>query len=267
MPKNKFHLPLKTPEQLKQERENRNKRRARIIVRNLSFKTTEASLREYFSKFGDLQEVTLLKRPDGRLVGCAFLQYEKVTQAAKALLYTGREWLGRVIHIDWAINKDTYTKHQNKIKQQNASAPTAEVSEENVANGNNEDNASIKSELLSEAEEDNESKADDDEDKENSSNVDEDEEKDVKLDIKNEIEEKKSVRISNDLVEGCTVFIKNVPFDATNLDLKRCCQQFGPLYYGLINTDPVSGHAKGTAFVKYRVSYPPPPFIRKRFHK
>lgn len=65
---------------------------------------------------------------------------------------------------------------------------------------------------------------------------------------------KKPHVISNDVTEGKTIFIKNVPFSATNDDLKQCLSQFGPLYYALICIDKFTEHSKGTAFVKFRVS-------------
>jgi nucleolar protein 4 len=51
------------------------------------------------------------------------------------------------------------------------------------------------------------------------------------------------------------VFIKNVPFSASNDDLKTCMEQFGKVIYALICTDPVTEHSKGTAFVKFQVCY------------
>lgn len=57
---------------------------------------------------------------------------------------------------------------------------------------------------------------------------------------------------NDDVKEGCTIFLKNVPFDATNDDIKELCQKYGPIVYALINIDPISGHSKGTAFVKFK---------------
>jgi RNA-binding proteins (RRM domain) len=49
------------------------------------------------------------------------------------------------------------------------------------------------------------------------------------------------------------VFIKNVPFSATNEDLRTCVEQFGKVIYAIICIDPVTEHSKGTAFVKFEV--------------
>lgn len=59
---------------------------------------------------------------------------------------------------------------------------------------------------------------------------------------------------SNDVSEGKTVFVKNVPFTATNEDLQKCMEAYGPIYYALICIDKYTEHSKGTGFVKFCVS-------------
>lgn len=181
------------------------------------------------------------------MVGCAFVQYEKVNAAAKAILKsTGQQLVGRPIHCDWAVGKDRYDKHVRLTKRPKSKAiatPDDDVSVKSEPNDDiaddikdEEDADSIKSEQHS---------ADNDEDEDNKNNIDDD----IKPDVKPPAPRPKR----NDVVEGCTVFIKNVPFTATNADLQEACKQFGPLYYGLINVDHVSGHSKGTGFVKFKV--------------
>lgn len=70
-------------------------RKARIIVRNLSFKATEDELRNFYSKYGDIDDVNLPRHPNGSLVGCGFVQFKKVTDASKAIFNTNKkEFLG-----------------------------------------------------------------------------------------------------------------------------------------------------------------------------
>ncbi|KAL3265705.1 hypothetical protein HHI36_009908 [Cryptolaemus montrouzieri] len=57
--------------------------------------------------------------------------------------------------------------------------------------------------------------------------------------------------VSNDVSEGKTIFIKNVPYSASNEDLQECMKQFGPMYYALVCKDKFTEHSKGTAFVKF----------------
>jgi nucleolar protein 4 len=51
----------------------------------LSFKATEEAVTNWFSKYGEIQDVKLLRKANGDLVGCAFVQYSKVPFAAKAI--------------------------------------------------------------------------------------------------------------------------------------------------------------------------------------
>lgn len=72
---------------------------ARLMVRNISFKATEEDLREHFSKHGTVEEVKLLKKPDGRLVGCGFVHFTHVDMANKALAATNKKpFLGKSSH-------------------------------------------------------------------------------------------------------------------------------------------------------------------------
>ncbi len=64
------------------EKLNKN---ARLVVRNLPWAADEDTLREHFAKFGNVKETRVLRKPDGKLVGCAFVQFETVPQASKAL--------------------------------------------------------------------------------------------------------------------------------------------------------------------------------------
>ena len=54
------------------------KNKARLIIRNLSFKADEDSLRSHFEELGEVVDVNILRKPDGRMVGCAFVEYKKV---------------------------------------------------------------------------------------------------------------------------------------------------------------------------------------------
>lgn len=253
-----FQHPVKSAEERKQEKENRQKRRGRIIVRNISYKSTEAKLREHFSTFGTVQEVNVLKRSDGKLVGCAFVQFEKVNEAAKAILKSnGKDFLGRNVLCDWAVNKDQYSKHVQKNRKGSNVISTATVAPAVVVNEEDVDDVSIKSELDSQV-----GGSEEDEDGTDAGGSEEDDENDDKTDVKLGIktdpddiddDEKKPRKFASDLDEGCTVFIKNIPFDASDQDFKKCCLQFGHIYYALLNKDSVSGHVKGTGFVKYRV--------------
>lgn len=66
-------------------------RNARLIVRNISFKATEDDLRKHFAPYGTVEEVKLLRKPDGRLVGCGFVHFTHVPMANSALSATNKK--------------------------------------------------------------------------------------------------------------------------------------------------------------------------------
>ncbi|KAH8253354.1 hypothetical protein KR032_005032 [Drosophila birchii] len=257
-PPRKRRNPFNT-QRLKEEKERRQKKRARLIVRNISYKSTDESMREHFSQWGTLEDVHILKRGDGKMVGCAFVQYETINQATKAILHSnGKELLGRKIFVDWALGKDEYVA-KNPKEEPEEKKPKVEVKEEGdeeeikVESGEEDDGDEEEN-----SEEESGEDEDDNEDAENDDGSGEEEDEDQeddkdelksKLDIKNV---KKEKQISNDVQQGCTVFIKNVPFDAEDADLRKVCRKFGLVNYAIINRQAVSGHSKGTAFVKFK---------------
>ncbi|XP_034109911.1 RNA-binding protein 28 [Drosophila albomicans] len=245
-------------QRLKEEKERRQKKRARLIVRNISYKSTDDALREHFGQWGTLEDVHILKRGDGKLVGCAFVQYETINQATKAIMMAnGKELLGRKVFVDWAIGKDEYSAKHPK-EEPAEKKPKVEVKEESdnedegVESENENDVSDEESEGDAEAE-DNEGHDDDDDDVEDGDEDEDEDEDEDKKDIKSDIENvKREKHISNDVQQGCTVFIKNVPFDAEDNDLRKVCRKFGLVHYAIINRESVSGHSKGTAFVKFK---------------
>lgn len=194
-----------------------------------------------------------MKREDGKLVGCAFIQYDKVNQAAKAIHHAnGKELLGRQIIIDWAVNRKKFVKHLHqqkhslKVKTEDENDENATKIKQESDDDDSENEGSQNDE--SDADDGMESGSDNIDDNDDAANSDDDPESDK--------DEKKPIhKKSNDVAEGCTVFIKNLPFDSTKDDLYKVCRQFGPLYYAVITVDKVSGHSKGNGFVKFKVIF------------
>ncbi|KAL1506746.1 hypothetical protein ABEB36_006050 [Hypothenemus hampei] len=211
----------------KKHKELLKDKRAKLVIKNLPFKATEESIRSHFGQYGEISKVNLLKKPDGKLVGCAFVQFNLVQFAKQARHYTNNKpFLGRNIIVDFAQAKDKYI---------------SEKFEETIAiKGETEDN--IK----------NESSDDGNIEIHDATKFNSDLEESIKEETSSQISESTQKRFhSHDVHEGKTVFIKNVPFQATNEDLKECMSQYGPLYYALICMDKLTEHSKGTAFVKF----------------
>lgn len=248
----------------KEDKEKNRKKRSRIVIRNLSFQATEEHLREHFSNYGTIEDVTILKRQDGKSVGCAFLQFDHVQCAAKAVHYANlKPLLDRPIIVDWAVPKSKFKKDDTeKVDVKD------EIKTENDSGG--EDAGSVKedfeetrdTEKQPETDEESGSDADDDEeidvkecDESDESKVSEDEqsdddEKNIKMEEEDEV--KRPRFESHDVTEGKTVFLKNVPFSVKNQQLRSYMEKFGPVYYALVCIDPLTEFSKGTAFVKFR---------------
>ncbi|KAM4038001.1 RNA-binding protein 28 isoform 2-T2 [Anomaloglossus baeobatrachus] len=105
-----------TPEDAKQSKPKDAKvppKKARLIIRNLSFKCSEEDLKTYFSTFGSVMEVNIPKKPDGKMRGFAFVQFKNMLEASKALKATNMKSIkGRTVAVDWAVAKDKYTATQ-----------------------------------------------------------------------------------------------------------------------------------------------------------
>lgn len=208
-----------------------NVKKGRLIIRNLSFKATEESLKNEFEKFGNITEVNVLKKPDGKLVGCAFVQYEKYEDSINAIKgMNGKDFLKRKVTVDFAVSKNRYkgTHDDAEIKTEEVEVKD-EIKEEPEVD------------KVEPEESDDENDEDDDNDDEGSEghNMDEDM-KDVKKERK-----------YNEEDHEFTVFVKNLSFDTSNEELHEGFKKYGPIKYALVVRDPVSGHSKGTGFVRF----------------
>lgn len=228
-------------------------KRAKLIVKNLPFKSTEENLKVLFEQHGEIESVNILKKADGKMVGCAFIQFKLVQKAAKARHHlNGHLFLDRPIEVDFAKAKNKYKKDKKqKVETQVKSDEVVDLSI--VKTEDNEDTGDAKKEDENNLE-DTKSNSDIESD---SSNFSESEsESDSIPEIKDQETEDNSKKprvVSNDVSEGKTIFVKNVPFSATNEDLKQCMLQYGHVYYALICIDRLTEHSKGTAFVKFKV--------------
>ncbi|KZC14342.1 RNA-binding protein 28, partial [Dufourea novaeangliae] len=236
-------------ERRKSLKEKNRKKRARIVIRNLSFQATEESLKEHFSQYGTIEEVKILRRSDGQNVGCAFLQFEHVQSAAKAIHYANlQQLLNRLIVVDWAVPKNKFSTNDTKNMEEGEIKVKIEKGNDSEETPAREIAKNSSEELGSKSED--ESKASNEELSEYGGDLSEEEEvEEAKKDI---TEEKRSRFESHDVSEGKTVFVKNVPFSVKNEQLKTFMERFGPVYYALICIDSLTEFSKGTAFVKFR---------------
>nr|XP_012329529.1 RNA-binding protein 28 [Aotus nancymaae] len=89
-------------------------KKARLIIRNLSFKCSEDDLKTVFAQFGAVLEVNIPRKPDGKMRGFAFVQFKNLLEAGKALKGMNmKEIKGRTVAVDWAVAKDIYKDTQS----------------------------------------------------------------------------------------------------------------------------------------------------------
>ncbi len=62
---------------------------------------------------------------------------------------------------------------------------------------------------------------------------------------------KKKKRKLRDAREGKTIFIRNLPFDASEEEIRSIFETFGDIAYCKIVVDSVTEHSRGSAFVKF----------------
>jgi nucleolar protein 4 len=204
----------------------------KLIVRNLPWSIKEPQdLSDLFRSFGKVKFVTLPKK-NGKLAGFGFVTLRGRKNAEKALqTINGKEIDGRQLAVDWAVEKDVWeiTKKDDEDE---------EKEEENEEEKESED---IKMEdaegPLEEPSDDETSSDEDDEDD------DEDLDDDELDDLDDEDENKEDDRNSS------TIFLRNLPFTATDDSVYQHFSQFGPLRYARVVLDHETERPRGTGFV------------------
>lgn len=213
-----FARPRARKEQDKAPKVEVERRRPRLIIRNVPWSLRDPEeLRKIFSKYGTVVDAIIPRGPNKRMSGFAFVSMRRKASAEKAV----EECKDLKIHdrpvaVDFAVTKEKY------LNQQDESADESGESEDE------------------EEDEDEEDKESDDEEESNDEDEEEDEESD---------EQPRKRRAVSD---NQTIFVRNVPYEATGESLAEHFEQFGPVAYALPVMDKKLNQPKGTAFVAFR---------------
>merc|ERR1719410_1901503 len=106
-----------------------SKNKARLVIRNLSFKATQDGLRDHFTKYGPVVDVNILKKPDGKMVGCAFVEFKRIESATEAVKgANGSKFINRPIAVDWAVPKEVFAS----LKEVKEEEIKEEIKEEDI---------------------------------------------------------------------------------------------------------------------------------------
>jgi nucleolar protein 4 len=200
----------------------------KLIVRNLPWSIKEPQdLSVLFRSFGKVKFVTLPKK-NGKLAGFGFVTLRGRKNAEKALqTINGKEIDGRQLAVDWAVEKDVWetTKKDDEEEEKEEEKESEDVKMEDAGGP------------LEEPSDDETSSDEDDEDD------DEDLDDDELDDLDDEDENKEDDR------NNSTIFLRNLPFTATDDSLYEHFAQFGPIRYARVVLDHETERPRGTGFV------------------
>ncbi|CAF1256220.1 unnamed protein product [Rotaria sordida] len=225
-------------EKKKKKKENFEVRIPRIIVRNLSFKVNEDQLKKAFEKSSAIISNVSIAKKDGQSKGFGFITFDKLEDAQKAIqTMNGGKIFGRPMALDWSLPKNIYEKMQTKESL---------VSVQNDSYGIQSNSNS------SDIQQDQKENTQEDEDEQENSIEDEEEEEEEE----EEVSKTRTNESSRDVREHRTLFIRNVPFDATEDDLKNILSSNGQhrIQSCRLVIDPISKHPRGSAFVQFASS-------------
>ncbi|KAG5355525.1 Nucleolar protein 4 [Yarrowia sp. C11] len=220
------------------------KRKPRLIVRNLPWSVREPQdLIKVFSKFGKVVDAFIPRGVGGKMSGFGFVTMSKKQHADKAVAESkGLEIDGRTVTVDFAIQKDQWLKSKDgqEVKEEEYD------DDEEDEDVKEEDDDEIKDEVKDEDLDLDESNADVAEGDDDEDDIEEDEEE--------EEEEEDTTPKVKAQSNSSTVFVRNIPYDATAESLKEHFELFGTVRYALPVMDKATGQPRGTAFVAFESS-------------
>lgn len=256
-------------EKKKREEELAEARKApKLIIRNLpwSIKSSE-QLTKTFAKYGKIKFADLPNNK-GKLKGFGFVTFRSKKHAERAMEeMNGKDVDGRTIAVDWAVSKDEWQQQQGleqeddgeeskpkpkKSKKEKVDEDEDEDEEMKDLNEEDRDLAMFMKKMDDfDSEDENEKEDEDDEESgaeledDDESEEESDEDEDLSSDAE-EVEEEKPKRLTDN---STTVFIRNLPFTATDESLKEHFTQFGLIRYARIVKDRATERPAGTGFV------------------
>ena len=225
-------------EPLEPEDEALLKKKSRIILRNLSFYAKESHIKSIMEQnYGPVLDVHLPRVKSDLHVGFCFVTFMDPKDAQKAIKSKKVDIQKRAVNMEWSLPKKLHQQQQKELKEKKQLEKKAkkEKKDDDDTEAMNEDDG--------ENEEDQDSDDDDEEEEEDDdSEADSDEE---------DSEKKQNIEDDDGVKEHKTLFLRNLPFDATRHDLFQLFHKFGHIKGIYLVKDKETGMLKGTAFVIY----------------
>ncbi|CAI4211449.1 unnamed protein product [Parascedosporium putredinis] len=253
------------------------RRPAKLIIRNLPWSVKKPEqLSRIFMSFGKIK-FTDLPNTDGKLKGFGFITFRRREHAEKAReKINGKEVDGRKLEVDWAIDKRVYDQ-QGEAEQSNVNNEKKkgerkpEAAKENRSGNPSEREKTptadddLRNFLINhvhdlESESDLDDLDEDELDIDSDPEVDDDEDEDMEgaqnqggKDNGDTAEKPTSAATVNkkSLItdNSSTVFVRNLPYTATDEQLKEFFSSFGLIRYARVVMEKSTGRAAGTGFV------------------
>ncbi|RXK42197.1 hypothetical protein M231_00555 [Tremella mesenterica] len=248
----------------------------RLIVRNLSWDTTEQDLRATFLPYGPIQSIDLPTLPSKlpsnpdkappppRARGFAFVWFLSKADAERAIqgvngkiiAKAGGQVKGKIndgekearkVAVDWALSKEKWDEAQKTADPEKAEAEDNQGSASDSSDGDAEEESGFEGESGDGEEDDDD---DEDDDSEGENEEDDKDTNDEGEDLGEEEEGESATERKLPKVDvGSTLFIRNLPFEVTEQELNTLFRSFGPLRYAKITLDKTTGRSRGTGFV------------------
>ncbi|KAM7201037.1 hypothetical protein V8F20_005046 [Naviculisporaceae sp. PSN 640] len=238
----------------------------KLIIRNLpwSIKTKE-QLETLFRPYGKVKFADLPNQK-GKLAGFGFVTLRGRANAEKALAsVNGKVVDGRTLAVDWAVDKKTW-EHQkdeehddeDESEEKKPKAKKAKKTQEekdaeyeamDQADKDLVDFFRTQGENLEDEDDEDEDKDEDDdeeEDEDDSVFKDDDEDDDDDSEGGADINEERPKRLTDN---SLTLFIRNLPYTATDETLKAQFEKFGAVRYARVVMDKAMNRPAGTGFV------------------
>lgn len=206
----------------------------KLIVRNLPWSIKKPDqLTKLFMSYGKVKHADIPNKKPGLMSGFGFVVMRGKKNAERALEgVNGKEIDGRTLAVDWAVEKEVWTK-QNEPEEKAVAKVGDEDDEEDEAG---EDDAELQGNGVF-----NEDDLDDED--EDDSEMDDMDEDDEDLDMDDEDERPRQDDTSS------TLFIRNLPFSCTDETLEDHFSQFGSVRYARIVLDRGTERPRGNGFV------------------
>ena len=238
--------------------ETKRKRTSRVIIRNLSFYANEKHIKSTMeSSFGPVAEVNLPLVPSlpneaqnnkksnvPRHRGFAFVTFSSASSAKKAVEKGSEVKIkNRLVAIDFSVSKQEHQKmmkEADKKEESDSDSTSSDSEDEEDKDGAGSDKNSDSESSGSESEE------------EGSGSEDEsgEDESDEEGESKTAKEKAEAPKFDANEAQR-TLFLRNIPFDATRHDIFELFREFGRIQAVYLVKDPKSGVFRGTAFVRF----------------